>query len=290
MRIYSGNGYISQPRTTADARKPPNISAAEAQLIARRRPWRSPRTPATRRTRNSEQEQQVAAALLPPHRDVVRVDDHQHVQQAGDDQERVAVLVGDRPHVAGAVAERAGDEVGRADAEIGERRERRPADRTSSNGNRRPRIARPIANISGSATRKISPFDRRPSHRWPAPGIAHDARHNSTSVPDCVSSAAVARTAVSLPDYPRPPRPATPRRGRSERRRRRGSRAPACRRSSTRRQAWPASARPPAQREERCSRGNGAAPCAASGDAGRAHGAQPTRRSAAAIAPTAAPT
>ena len=31
----SGNGYISQPSTTAEARKPPNISAAEAQLIAR---------------------------------------------------------------------------------------------------------------------------------------------------------------------------------------------------------------------------------------------------------------
>ena len=69
--------------------------------------------------------------------------------------------------------------------------------------------------------------------------MAHDARHSSTSVPDCVSSAAVARTVVSLPDYPQRPRPATPRQGRSERRRRRESHATASRRSSTRRRAWP---------------------------------------------------
>ena len=67
--------------------------------------------------------------------------------------------------------------------------------------------------------------------------MAHDARHSRTSVPDCVSSAAVARTVVSLPDYPRPPRPATRRRRRSERRPRRGSRAPACRPSSIRRRS-----------------------------------------------------
>ena len=49
----------------------------------------------------------------------------------------------------------------------------------------------------------MRPLVRRPSHRCPAPGMAHDARHSSTSVPDCVSSAAVARTVVSLPDSPR---------------------------------------------------------------------------------------
>src|SRR5919106_5110416 len=45
----------------------------------------------------------------------------------------------------------------------------------NSNGNNRPSSHSPVANISGRATRKISPFWARPSHRWPAPGTAHAA-------------------------------------------------------------------------------------------------------------------
>ena len=42
------------------------------------------------------------AAIPKAEGDVVRVDDDQQIQQAGHDQERVAVFVADRPHVAGA--------------------------------------------------------------------------------------------------------------------------------------------------------------------------------------------
>src|SRR3954470_1664535 len=87
-----------------------------------RRPWRSRRRPATRKRRRSPSAAD-GSALLASHRDVVGVDDDEHVEQAGDDQEGVAVLVGDGADVAAAITERAGKEVGGADAEIGERRE-----------------------------------------------------------------------------------------------------------------------------------------------------------------------
>ena len=51
-------------------------------------------------------------------------DDDQQIQQSGDDQEGVAVFVGDRADVAGAVAERARDEIGGADTEVGDRGQR----------------------------------------------------------------------------------------------------------------------------------------------------------------------
>src|SRR5438552_6660798 len=62
-------------------------------------------------------------ASLAAHRDIARVDDDQQIQQASDDEKRVAVLVRDGADVAGPVAERARQEIGQANAEVGERRE-----------------------------------------------------------------------------------------------------------------------------------------------------------------------
>ena len=177
----SGNGYISQPSTTADARKPANISAAEPHLLARLVFARCTANTSDTKNANSASSSRWLCIYFRPMRDVVRVDDDQQVQQAGDDQERVAVLVGDRAHVAAAVAERAGDEV----------RQRRCRDRRAPRGRPAARTARTEtggreargrSRTSAAARRgRSSPFDRRPSHRWPAPGMAHDARHSSTS-------------------------------------------------------------------------------------------------------------
>ena len=116
----------------------------------------------------------------------------EHVEQAGDDQKGVAVLVGDGAHLARAVTERAGGEVESADAEIGERGERderlRQIERKEAALN-----ARPIANMSGSATRKISPF-AAPQPQVPAPGDGPRGEASSTSVPG--SADALARSAA----------------------------------------------------------------------------------------------
>ena len=100
-------------------------------------------------------------------------------------EKRVAVLVGDRAHVAGAVAQRAGDESTARRCRDRRAPRGRPAgrrDRTETAG-RAPGRSR-----TSAAARRGRPALRRagPSHRWPAPGIAHDARHSSTSAPDCV--------------------------------------------------------------------------------------------------------
>src|SRR3989454_11717968 len=65
----------------------------------------------------------ISGALLPAKGDVVRVDHDEQVQQAGDNQKRVAVLVGDRADIAAAVAERFRDEVRQTDADVGDRGE-----------------------------------------------------------------------------------------------------------------------------------------------------------------------
>ena len=44
--------------------------------------------------------------------------------------------------------------------------------------------AAPASAGKHNAIRKVRPFWRRPSHRWPAPGTTHDARHNRTRPPD----------------------------------------------------------------------------------------------------------
>src|SRR4029453_3862779 len=62
-----------------------------------------------------------------------------------------------------------------------------------------------MANMSGRAIRRISPFDRRPSHKWPTPGIAQEATHNKTSELDCVCSTGAGTTgyfSVSPSSFP----------------------------------------------------------------------------------------
>ena len=110
---------------------------------------------------------------------------------------------------------------GSADAEVGERRE---ADE------RLGQIERKQAAVNREADREHQrQRDEKDQALRPAAepqvagaGMAQDARHSSTSVPDCVSSAAVARTVVSLPDYLRRPaghrRQPMPRDGGAERR------------------------------------------------------------------------
>src|SRR4051794_18203078 len=61
--------------------------------------------------------------LLAPERDVVRVDDDEEVEETGDDQERVAVLVRNGADVASAVAERRRKKKEDADPELRERLE-----------------------------------------------------------------------------------------------------------------------------------------------------------------------
>src|SRR6266508_4875795 len=63
----------------------------------------------------------IAPSSLPAERDVVRVDDDEQIQQAGDDEKGVAVLVRHRTHVAGAVAERLREKIRRAHAEVRQR-------------------------------------------------------------------------------------------------------------------------------------------------------------------------
>ena len=55
--------------------------------------------------------------LLPSHRDIERVDDDERVEQTGDDQERVAVFVGDGDHITAAVAHRTRHEIRQAAGE-----------------------------------------------------------------------------------------------------------------------------------------------------------------------------
>ena len=55
---------------------------------------------------------------------VVRVDHDERVEEAGHDQEGVAVLVADRADIAGAKTDCARDEIGDADAEMGQGGER----------------------------------------------------------------------------------------------------------------------------------------------------------------------
>src|SRR5262249_20014656 len=123
----NGNGYISQPRTIADAMKPPNIrppyrSCARGSSFAITA--KISETKNAKIVRSTIWLRITAGPSLPAHRRVVRVDDDEQVQQAGDDQKRAAVLVGHRAHVAAAVPERRRDEIREPDAEVGHRRER----------------------------------------------------------------------------------------------------------------------------------------------------------------------
>ena len=94
---HSGSGYISQPSTTAVARirrtsSPPDVSAGAGRRASARQ-IRSTRE--TRRARAAG-----SGWSLPPHRDVERIEDDEKIQQPGDDEKAVAVLVGRGRHLA----------------------------------------------------------------------------------------------------------------------------------------------------------------------------------------------
>ena len=67
------------------------------------------------------EQEQNGCALLAAERGVVGVDHHQQIQQSGHDEERVAVLVGDRGDIAAAAAQCVRDEIRHADAGISNR-------------------------------------------------------------------------------------------------------------------------------------------------------------------------
>ena len=197
---HSGNGYISQPSTSAAAMNPPNIIAPVRSCA--RGSSRSSTAKDERHEKRKQHEQQEVAGHLRPMRDVERVEDDEEVQQAGDDQEAVAVLVGHGGDRAAAGVEHPREHPGRARAADSRPRRGRPAARTGRTEKSRPCSSRPIGNIAGSASRKTMPFCRRPIQRWPAPGTSHAARHSSTSMPGSAAargrSAAVDFVAISF--------------------------------------------------------------------------------------------
>src|SRR5437773_1208525 len=106
MEFYSGSGYISQPSTIADPTKPansrpPSRSCSFTSSLAM--------TAKISETKNANSTSRTIwlcmgrRASLPAERHVVRVDDDEEIQQAGDDQECVAVLVRNRTDIAGAI-------------------------------------------------------------------------------------------------------------------------------------------------------------------------------------------
>src|SRR6516225_4726315 len=119
IRLGRDTSASRAPPPTPESRRTSTIRS-EADRVDR--PWRSPQRPATRRTQRSPSGE-GGSALLPPEGDVVGVDHDEHVEESGDNQKRVAVLVRHRPNVASAVAKRAGNEIHRPDPEVRERRE-----------------------------------------------------------------------------------------------------------------------------------------------------------------------
>src|SRR5438067_12695938 len=100
----------------ADATKPANITAPN-RTCSRATSFAS--TAKTSETKNANSASsriwlRIASDSLPAERDVVGVDDYQQVHQSCVHDKRVAVLVGNRAHVAGSVAERLGQKIHRA--------------------------------------------------------------------------------------------------------------------------------------------------------------------------------
>src|SRR5258708_2106597 len=127
-QLYSGRGYISQLSTIADPTKPANSSPPTRSCSF------TSSFPMTGKMREKKKGNSTSRTMwlcmrprasLPAEGHVVRVDDDEKIQEAGDDQKRVAVLVRRRAHLARAVPHRARDEIHRADADVGQRREQR---------------------------------------------------------------------------------------------------------------------------------------------------------------------
>jgi len=74
--------------------------------------------------KEGEQEEVAVHGLLAAERDIVGVDDDEQVQESGHDQEGVAVLIADRPHITRSQAEGARNEVRDADTHMREGRQR----------------------------------------------------------------------------------------------------------------------------------------------------------------------
>src|SRR5688500_6881862 len=110
----SRRGYRRRRTRRTSGRRGSAGRAARRASASRRRSTRTVRTaPSAQR-----------AWSLPPLCDVECVEHDQHVQQPRDDEEGVAVLESDGRHLAVAHAERLGDEVRDADADVGEGGER----------------------------------------------------------------------------------------------------------------------------------------------------------------------
>ena len=126
IRRESGIGSISQPATMAPMTNAPKRPRAESQDAAR--PIVTHQHGKDDRHERGEQNQQAEvgahAGLLPAGSDVPRITGDEQVQQASDDDERVAVLVGHRRHGGGAERQRPGEEVWKPDAQIRDGRQR----------------------------------------------------------------------------------------------------------------------------------------------------------------------
>src|SRR5687768_9299139 len=113
---------MSHPTTTAAARNPPNIIAPVRSCARGSSRSNAAKTAETRKeNRTSTRKWLFISRLFPSHRNVERVEDDEEVQQAGDDQERVAVLVGNSRYRPAARAHHARDEPWNPDAHVGDR-------------------------------------------------------------------------------------------------------------------------------------------------------------------------
>ena len=113
------------------------------------------------------------------------------VQQAGDDEKAVAVLVGRGRDLAGAGAHIAREDPRHAEPDVGNRRQCH--ERIGKLEREDAAAAAPgrSTNIRLRTTRKTAPFCRRPSQKCAAPGMAQASTQTSVSVPgsaDCASS------------------------------------------------------------------------------------------------------
>ena len=185
---HAGNGYISQPTTMAESDE--RGEGIEPEARARLRRVLAHQHREHRRHERREDEQAGpggcgASAACAPDRDVVGVEHHQDVQQAGHLGEGVAVLEGHRasrcpsskPSVRATKygrpdghlgqAEQGGEDVVEAEVMV---RAGRPWPRRARTG-RRCRPGRP------------GPCRVRPQIRWPAPGTSQASRHAGNALP-----------------------------------------------------------------------------------------------------------
>ena len=233
-RVHQPAEHDRRAEEPANSR-PPNRSCSRGVVLGEQREHQR------HEEREHDQQEKMTAASLAAEGDVVGVDDDQQIQQAGDDEEGVAVLVGHRADLPGAEPERGGDEIRQADAEVGERRQadqrlgeverKQPALepgrwRTSAAG--RPGRSAPCAaaepQMAGARDGPGREAEQHETARWQSdcslPQLRRHARGTkSTPVADRIH--ATPRTEDQPASAP-------------------GARSTACRRSSIRRRAWPA--------------------------------------------------